>query len=136
MSQSLSISLVQQQFPIGAVRQNVLRVIELAAEAATDLVVFPELTLTGYPPEDLLYRDDLLQLVEAGLADIQAAAYPGVLVIGHPWREHGVLYNAASVIQNGKLIGHVGELHPQWRQSWQSGRTAGPLSPLMGRMRI
>ena len=105
MSQSLSISLVQQQFPIGAVRQNVLRVIELAAEAATDLVVFPELTLTGYPPEDLLYRDDLLQLVEAGLSDIQAAAYPGVLVIGHPWREDGVLYNAASVIQNGKLIG-------------------------------
>lgn len=105
MSQSLSISLVQQQFPIGAVRQNVLRVIELAVEAATDLVVFPELTLTGYPPEDLLYRDDLLQLVEAGLSDIQAAAYPGVLVIGHPWREHGVLYNAASVIQNGTLIG-------------------------------
>lgn len=105
MSQSLSISLVQQQFPIGAVRQNVLRVIELAEQAATDLVVFPELTLTGYPPEDLLFREDLLQLVETGLLDIQAAAYAGVLVVGHPWRQDGVLYNAASVIQNGKLIG-------------------------------
>lgn len=105
MSQSLSISLVQQQFPIGAVRQNVLRVIELAEQAATDLVVFPELTLTGYPPEDLLFRDDLLQLVETGLLDIQAAEYPGVLVVGHPWRQDGVLYNAASVIQNGTLIG-------------------------------
>ena len=105
MSQSLSISLVQQQFPIGAVRQNVLRVIELAEQAATDLVVFPELTLTGYPPEDLLFRDDLLTLVETGLVDIQAAKYPGVLVVGHPWRQDGVLYNAASVIQNGTLIG-------------------------------
>ncbi|WP_306522438.1 NAD+ synthase [Rheinheimera sp.] len=105
MSQSLSISLVQQQFPIGAVRQNVLRVIELAEQAATDLVVFPELTLTGYPPEDLLFREDLLQLVETGLLDIQAAACAGVLVVGHPWRQDGVLYNAASVIQNGKLIG-------------------------------
>lgn len=105
MSQSLSISLVQQQFPIGAVRQNVLRVIELAEQAATDLVVFPELTLTGYPPEDLLFRDDLLNLVETGLVDIQAAKYPGVLVVGHPWRQDGVLYNAASVIQNGNLIG-------------------------------
>ena len=105
MSQSLSISLVQQQFPIGAVRQNVLQVIELANIAGTDLVIFPELTLTGYPPEDLLFRDDLLTLVETGLQDIQAAAYPGVLVVGHPWRQDGLLYNAASVIQNGKLIG-------------------------------
>lgn len=105
MSQSLSISLVQQQFPIGAVRQNVLQVIELANIAGTDLVIFPELTLTGYPPEDLLFRDDLLTLVETGLQDIQAEAYPGVLVVGHPWRQDGVLYNAASVIQNGKLIG-------------------------------
>ncbi|MCT6698583.1 NAD+ synthase [Rheinheimera sp. 4Y26] len=105
MSQSLSISLVQQQFPIGAVRQNVLQVIELANTAGTDLVVFPELTLTGYPPEDLLFRDDLFTLVETGLQDIQAAAYPGVLVVGHPWRQDGLLYNAASVIQNGKLIG-------------------------------
>lgn len=105
MSQSLSISLVQQQFPIGAVRQNVLRVIELATAAATDVVVFPELTLTGYPPEDLLFRTDLLNLVEEGLLDIQAAKYPGVLVIGHPWRQDGLLYNAASVIENGELIG-------------------------------
>ncbi len=105
MSQSVSISLVQQQFPIGAVRQNSQQVIELAEQAGTDLVIFPELTLTGYPPEDLLYRTDLLALVEQGLADIMAAAYPGVLVVGHPWREGGQLFNAASVIKQGKLLG-------------------------------
>ncbi len=105
MSQSVSISLVQQQFPIGAVRQNSQQVIDLAKQAGTDLVIFPELTLTGYPPEDLLYRADLLALVEQGLADIMAAAYPGVIVVGHPWREGGQLFNAASVIQQGQLLG-------------------------------
>ncbi len=66
MSQSVSISLVQQQFPIGAVRQNSQQVIDLAKQAGTDLVIFPELTLTGYPPEDLLYRADLLAAGRAG----------------------------------------------------------------------
>ena len=105
MSQSISVSLVQQQFPVGAVKQNSQRVIELAEQAATDLVIFPELTLTGYPPEDLLLRDDFMQLVEQGLATIRAANYPGVIVVGHPWRQDNALYNAASVIANGKLLG-------------------------------
>jgi NAD+ synthase (glutamine-hydrolysing) len=105
MSQSISVSLVQQQFPVGAVTQNSQRVIELAEQAATDLVIFPELALTGYPPEDLLLRDDFMQLVEQGLSSIEAASYPGVIVVGHPWRQDNTLYNAASVITDGKLLG-------------------------------
>jgi NAD+ synthase (glutamine-hydrolysing) len=105
MSQSVSVSLVQQQFPVGAVKQNSQRVIELAEQAGTDLVIFPELTLTGYPPEDLLLRNDFMQLVEQGLATIVAANYPGVIVVGHPWRQDNALYNAASVIGNGQLLG-------------------------------
>ncbi|MBU1438256.1 MAG: NAD+ synthase [Gammaproteobacteria bacterium] len=105
MSQSISVSLVQQQFPVGAVKQNSQQVIELAQQAATDLVIFPELTLTGYPPEDLLLRNDLMQLVEEGLADIQAANYSGIIIVGHPWRENGALYNAVSAIAQGQLLG-------------------------------
>lgn len=105
MSQSISVSLVQQQFPIGAVKQNSQQVITLARQAATDLVIFPELTLTGYPPEDLLFRDDLKSLVEQGLATIMADKYPGILIVGHPWRQDGALYNAASVIGDGELLG-------------------------------
>lgn len=105
MSQSISVSLVQQQFPVGAVIQNSQQVIALARQAATDVVIFPELTLTGYPPEDLLLRADLMTLVEQGLATIVAENYPGVLIVGHPWRQDGVLYNAASVIVQGQLTG-------------------------------
>ncbi len=105
MSQSISVSLVQQQFPVGAVQQNSQQVIALAQQAATDLVIFPELTLTGYPPEDLLLRNDFMLLVEQGLVDIQAAAYPGVIIVGHPWRQDGELFNAVSAIAQGQLIG-------------------------------
>ncbi len=86
--------------------ENSQHVIDLATQAGTDLVIFPELTLTvRICPKILLYRADLLALVEQGLADIMAAAYPGVIVVGHPWREGGQLFNAASVIQQGQLLG-------------------------------
>lgn len=105
MSQSVSISMVQHAFPVGAIQQNTQQVIQLAAAAATDIVVFPELTLTGYPPEDLVLRADVLELVSEGLHRIAAAAYAGVIVVGHPWLEYGQLFNAASVFQQGQLIG-------------------------------
>lgn len=105
MSHSIAIRLVQDCFTVGAVSQNCDKVLEIAGQAGSDLVVFPELTLTGYPPEDLLYRQDLLSATSAALTRICAAALPATLVVGHPWVEHGQLYNAASVIRQGKLVG-------------------------------
>ncbi len=105
MSHSISVSLIQQRFSIGAVQQNCDKILQFAAEAGTDLVIFPELTLTGYPPEDLLFRADLQQYVDSALAQITAAKLPSTLLIGHPWQQDGKLYNAASVIRGGQLIG-------------------------------
>ena len=105
MSHSISISLVQERFSVGAIKENTQKVIELAVKANTDIVVFPELTLTGYPPEDLLFRNDLHDAVNDGLQAIADAAYPGAIVVGHPWRQDGCLYNAASVFIGGQLIG-------------------------------
>ncbi|ALZ77194.1 NAD+ synthase [Rheinheimera sp. F8] len=105
MSHSISVSLIQQRFTVGAVQQNCDQILQLAVDAGTDLVVFPELTLTGYPPEDLLFRADLMQYVHTALDRIQAAALPCTLLIGHPWQQDGKLYNTASVIRGGELIG-------------------------------
>ena len=105
MSNSISISLVQERFSVGAIKENTQKIIDLAVAANTDIVVFPELTLTGYPPEDLLFRNDLHEAVCDGLEAIAKAAYAGVLVVGHPWRQDGCLYNAASVFNGGQLIG-------------------------------
>ncbi|HAT42078.1 MAG TPA: NAD+ synthase [Rheinheimera sp.] len=105
MSHTISVSLVQQRFTVGAIRENSQRVIDIAQAASTDLVLFPEMTLTGYPPEDLVVRPDLLDAVELGLQQICLANLDKTLVVGHPWFDQGELYNAASVIQNGQVTG-------------------------------
>ncbi|MDF3124453.1 NAD+ synthase [Rheinheimera sp. 1928-s] len=104
MSSAVSITLVQQPFVVAAVAQNTAKVLEIATSSQSDLLLFPELTLTGYPPEDLLLRGDFQLLVEQSLQQICAAKLPNTLVIGHPWRDGEALYNAASVIQNGEVI--------------------------------
>jgi len=70
-----------------------------------DIVVFPELTLCGYPPEDLLLRPSLQRRVERALADVSGACTGIIAVIGYPWREQGRLYNMAGVLVDGKLLG-------------------------------
>lgn len=96
---------------VGDVTGNAGRVIAAAVEgrvAGADLVVFPELTLTGYPPEDLLLRPELLERVEAELRRIRgetAASAPGVaLVLGYPCRAVGGFYNVAGVIRDGAIL--------------------------------
>ncbi len=105
MSHTISVSLVQHRFTVGAISENTQRVIELASAATTDLILFPEMTLTGYPPEDLVVRPDLLAAVEQGLAQICHANIRSTVIVGHPWFDNGELYNAASVIQQGHVVG-------------------------------
>ncbi len=105
MSHPISISLVQERFTVGAIAENTQKVLDFTRHANTDIVIFPELTLTGYPPEDLLFRNDLLQAIVDSLAKIAEAKLPGVIVVGHPWREGEQLFNAASVFIDGQLQG-------------------------------
>lgn len=104
----LKLILSQVNTLVGDIPGNTTRVIQGAKAAleqgAVDLVLFPELTLTGYPPEDLLLRPSLDIRIQRALDEIQAANLPVTLVIGYPRRRHGKLYNMAGVIQNGKLI--------------------------------
>ena len=106
MSQ-LRIAMAQVNTLVGDIPGNTQKVIEFAQRAATqsaDVVVFPELTLTGYPPEDLLLRPSLDLRIEKALGELQAAAIPITLVVGYPKRVNGQLFNMAGVIESGKLI--------------------------------
>src|SRR5262249_48569087 len=80
-----------------------------------DLIVFPELTITGYPPEDLLLRDDFITAVNYALEEIAAVSYGIDVVVGHPHSTHEGIYNAASVFQNGQLILRY---HKQFRPNY------------------
>jgi NAD+ synthase (glutamine-hydrolysing) len=105
MSLSLRLALAQVDFPVGAVAANAARARELIARAQAHgaaLVLFPELTLSGYPPEDLLIRPSFLQACARELNALAAGTEGIVAVVGHPHSE-GELYNAASVLREGAV---------------------------------
>ena len=108
MSRSLRIVMGQLNLLVGDIDGNADKLIRVANRARDeiggDLVVFPELALTGYPPEDLLLRADLLERAEKSLAAIAGAVHGVDVIIGHPHRRGDRLYNAASVVHNGKII--------------------------------
>ncbi|MGL5947794.1 MAG: NAD+ synthase [Aeromonas sp.] len=107
MAKTLTLALAQLNLTVGAIEANCDRVLAAAAEASAqgaDLLLTPELSLTGYPPEDLLLRADLLSRVEAGLARIAAFSGACAVLVGHPWREGEALYNAVSLYDGGQLV--------------------------------
>jgi NAD+ synthetase len=103
----LRIALAQFDFPVGAVADNAARIAALVAQARDEfgagLVLFPELALSGYPPEDLLLRPSFLADCEAALQRIAAATYGIVAVVGWPQAAGAVVYNAASVLRDGRV---------------------------------
>jgi NAD+ synthase (glutamine-hydrolysing) len=80
-----------------------------ASEAGCDLVVFPELCITGYTCADLFLNTHLLNTSEQGLADFldRTADLPPVFVVGLPMRFQGELFNVAAVVQRGEILGVV-----------------------------
>ena len=107
MTQTLRIALAQFDFPVGAVAQNAERISAMIAEArdeyGADLVLFPELALSGYPPEDLLLRPGFLRDCEAAMQRIAASTQGTVAVVGWPQSAGSVVYNAASVLRDGSI---------------------------------
>ena len=104
---TLRVALAQFDFPVGAVAANAARIIDLIGAARdrhqADLVVFPELALSGYPPEDLLLRPAFLAECAATIERIAAAAQGIVAVVGWPESAGSVVYNAASVLRDGRI---------------------------------
>ena len=104
---TLRIAMAQFDFPVGAVQANADAIIALMAEArdewGADLVLFPELALSGYPPEDLLLRPAFLADCHLEMARIAAAATGITAVVGWPESHGPVVYNAASILRGGRV---------------------------------
>ena len=104
----MKIAIAQFNCTVGDLAGNVARIVDFAARAraqAADLMVTPELALCGYPPEDLLLRDDFYRSCDAALEQLAAKVAGIAVVVGHPRQVDGKRYNAASVIQNGRVTG-------------------------------
>ena len=104
---TLRLALAQFDFPVGAIAANAERITAFIAEARdrhqADLVVFPELALSGYPPEDLLLRPAFLAECAAAIERIAASTRGIVAVVGWPQSAGPVVYNAASVLRDGRI---------------------------------
>ncbi len=108
MVQRLRVVMAQLNIRVGDVYGNVEQIIEATRRARDELnaqiIVFPELTLCGYPPEDLLLRSSMQSRIEKALLRVQEAAQGIAIVIGFPWVEKGARYNSCAVISEGKEI--------------------------------
>ena len=103
---TLKIGLAQVNLLVGDIEGNTEKVIEIARQAEQDkldLVVFPELTLCGYPPEDLLHRPGMHHRVEQALTFLCKTVSNTAVLLGYPRLIDGQLYNMAGLIQHGKL---------------------------------
>ena len=103
----MKIAIAQINFTVGDLAGNVGRIVEFAERArdgGARLMVTPELAVCGYPPEDLLLRDDFIAACERSLADLATRVRGITLVVGHPRAVDGKRYNSASVIQDGAVV--------------------------------
>lgn len=109
----LTIALAQSAFKVGDIIGNTRQMILLAEQAreqGAGLIVFPELALSGYPPEDLLLRPNLATRIQAALQQLQAIEGI-VMVIGYPDQQQDKCFNAAAIIANGKIRGTYHKQH-------------------------
>lgn len=105
---TLTIGLAQVDVLVGDIPGNTCKLLAVAERAwrerQLDVILFPELSLIGYPAEDLLLRPALQGRIEQALAELKAARLPITLVVGYPKVVEGELFNMAGVIQEGELV--------------------------------
>ncbi|HEY6515997.1 MAG TPA: NAD+ synthase [Steroidobacteraceae bacterium] len=106
-NESLRIALAQLDLLVGDVHGNAARVIECARDAyreqQADLVAFPELTLSGYPPEDLLFHRGFRRQIESGLDEVCRQAPGPRVMVGFPEYTRSTIYNSAALIADGAI---------------------------------
>jgi len=105
---TLKIALAQTNFLVGDITANVnniaLAAIHARDELGADMVVFPELTITGYPAEDLLLRADFITAANNALYQLADRVAGIALIVGFPERDGDKLYNSAAVLHQGAIV--------------------------------
>jgi len=110
MTDAVKVALAQIDLVVGDVGGNTAKIIEHAQRArdadGADIVVFPELSVCGYPPEDLLFHAGLRLDVEAAVAEIRNKVFGIAVLIGFPEYDDEHIYNACAVLKDGKVLAH------------------------------
>jgi len=109
----LCIGIAQQDFSVGNINANTQKIIKIINDidpGDIDLLVFPELTITGYPPEDILLRPGLYRQLDNALLAICCEVDQFDVILGMPRLFEGKRYNSAFVIRQGK----VHKIYDKW----------------------
>jgi NAD+ synthase (glutamine-hydrolysing) len=107
MPSTVKIAIAQINCIVGDLAGNAGKILEYcdrARAAGAALIVTPELALCGYPPEDLLLRDGFYRDCESALDDLARRVSGITLVVGHPRQTESGRFNAASVVENGRIV--------------------------------
>ncbi len=108
MTATPKIALAQINFCVGDIEANSKKIKDYAKlardEMGADLVIFPELAVTGYPPEDLLLRPGFLESARKAVYRLAATVQGIDIVLGMPFEDNGGLRNAAVVLRGGKTL--------------------------------
>ena len=119
MSDNLTVALAQLDLIVGDIAGNTERILEFAERARdelqADLVVFPELALSGYPPEDLLFHSGLRRRVIESVARIRDEVRGIAVLVGFPEYGNDSIYNACAVFDEGvELVRYRKQLLPNY----------------------
>ncbi len=109
----MRIGIAQVNSSVGDIENNTVLItntISRGREQNLDLIIFPELVLCGYPPDDLLYRPSLYDKIGRALNTIINASMGIQLLLGYPRNVNGKIYNSCVFIQNGNLITHYDKI--------------------------
>ena len=101
---------------------EIVRLAREAVEAGSRLVLFPELSLSGYSCDDLFHQDALLDGVERGLASVAAstASHDAIVAVGGPLRAGGLVFNTAVLLHRGGVLGVIPKTHlPTYREYYE-----------------
>jgi NAD+ synthase len=136
MTDKLTIALAQLNPTVGAINANLDKArATLKGLAPVDLVVFPELYISGYPPEDLVLRKSFVAACRVAVETLATEYANGpAILIGLPWRDGEKLHNSVALLNNGKIetLRHKFDL-PNYgvfdeKRVFQPGPAPGPIS--------
>src|SRR4051812_47777280 len=104
----LRVALAQINTTVGDLAGNERKIyasIHQAKVMGADVVAFPELSITGYPPEDLLYKPHFIDANIKAVQELAAKVTGIVAIVGFADKKDGKIYNAAAIISDGKIKG-------------------------------
>ena len=110
MTDKITVALAQLDLLVGDVTGNTEKILDYAARARddwqADLIVFSELSICGYPPEDLLFHSGLRRRVEHAMGTIRDSVRGIAVLVGFPDYQDDDIFNACVVLKDGEVLAH------------------------------